>query len=84
MARIPNMVMSEGRCIRMPVAKRVRDTVFDRAGRCAAEAIARYRAKYFAMRWGGQWHIYAVDFPHPVRTDLSSAAAEMWLRHRRG
>lgn len=64
--------------------KRVADSYAERAGRVAAEALTRYRARYFAIRRDGGWAILPVSGPPsmPILEGLSVDAAEMWLMHR--
>jgi hypothetical protein len=81
---IPNMIVSGGTTIRLPVRKKVAETRMERAARVAAFAMGqRYKAgDFFAMRYDREWHIYQIHWSQPQKSGLTEDAAAMWLLHR--
>lgn len=81
---IPNLVVVEGECVKLPIRKKPGETHAQRAGRVAAAALGR-RCKagdHFAVRYDRTWHIYKINFHLPIRSGWSEAAAFAWLMHK--
>lgn len=81
MPTVPTMAHYHNEIVRLRIHKRKGDTYALRAGRVGAQATS-LGCKYFAMRYGRVWHIYPVSGPKPIKSGLTEAQAEMWLRHR--
>lgn len=71
------------RAIRKPQAPR--KNLIAWLGIAAAEAL-QWKAKHYAFRHSGKWHVLGVDLPQPLKTfpAENQAAAEMWLVMRAG
>lgn len=80
---VPNLCYVDGNVRRLQLRKKIGETYAERYGRVAAWAIV-YKAKHFAVRQDGKWMIFPVSGPPsmPILTDLTEAAAAMWLMHR--
>ncbi len=64
--------------IRKPQAPRGK---FKWLGHCASRAL-QCRVKHYAVRMAGNWEVYGVDYPHPVKVFPNQDAAAMWLMYK--
>ena len=82
---IANMACVKGQIVRLHAKKkRGHMTEFERAGIVAAAALSRGLKSndHFAVRYDRRWALYQVNYPHPVRKDLTEDAAAMLLMHK--
>ena len=44
-----------------------------------ASVVLNNQGRRYAVRMGGNWEVYGVDYPHPIKVFATEDAAAMWL-----